>query len=173
MKISINMKFWYDGQEDSTRVRNVNFAWKELKKLDFFLHENGIDSSIKLYDFSPEKIIDEAIHISYPLGVYKKAEKTNIILKENADSDFFMMIDCDAFFDKTDYDKFLDLLKNLQKGDVVTFDLAKLDHAIIDQYLVNDEFVLDKADWSYAYSGDRKNGPLGCGHMGEIGRAHV
>jgi len=173
MRLSINMKFWHDGQEDSTRVRNVNFAWKELKKLNSFLLENGINSFVKLYDFSPEKVIDEAIHISYPLGVYKKAEKTNIILKENANSDFFMMIDCDAFFDKSDYNNFLNLIKSLEKGNVITFDLAKLDHTLIDQYLANDEFILDKADWSYAYSGNRKNGPFGNGHVGGLGGVYI
>ena len=81
--LSLNMKFWDDGQPDSTRIRNVKFSWNELKKLSSYLNANGITTEASLYDFSPEQIISDAIHISYPLGVYKKAEKTNIILKDD------------------------------------------------------------------------------------------
>ena len=95
--LSINMKFWDDGQPESTRIRNVKFSWEKLKKFTSFLIKNGIDAKCTLYDFSPEQIILDSNHIPYPIGVYKKAEKTNIILKEQKEYDFFMMVDCDAF----------------------------------------------------------------------------
>ena len=169
--ISLNMKFWDDGQPDSTRIRNVNFSWKELKKLSSYLNSNGITAEASLYDFSPEQIISDSIHISYPLGVYKKSEKTNIILKDKQNYDFFMVIDCDAFFHEQDYEKLLELIKSLDKGDVCTFDLAKLNDNVSD-YVIDDKFIIEKADWSYAYSGAKENGPLRH-HTGGLGGVYI
>lgn len=169
--VSINMKFWDDGQVNSTRIRNVFFSWEELKKLTSFLRKKNIKANCTLYDFSPEKIVNDSIHIPYPLGAYKKAEKTNIILKQQIDYDFFMMVDCDAFFYKDDYDKFYELFCQLNNGDVITFDLAKLDDKI-DDYIINNEFYIENANWSYAYSGNRSNGPLN-GYLGGLGGVYI
>ena len=169
--LSLNMKFWDDGQPNSTRIRNVKFAWEELKKLTDFLNRNGINAVCNLYDFSEKRIISESKHISYPLGEYKKAEKTNIILKEQSHLDFFMMVDCDAFFHYDDFSKFLELIKSLEKGDVITFDLAKLEDNV-SNYLINNKFYPEKANWSYAYSGDRENGPLSS-HVGGLGGVYI
>jgi predicted glycosyltransferase involved in capsule biosynthesis len=139
--------------------------------LSSYLNSNGITAEASLYDFSPEKIISDSIHISYPLGVYKKAEKTNIILKDKKDYDFFMVIDCDAFFHEKDYQTLLDLIKSLEKGDVCTFDLAKLDSNVSD-YIINDTFIVENSDWSYAYSGHRENGPLRH-HTGGLGGVYI
>ncbi len=38
--LSLNMKFWDDGQPDSTRIRNVKFSWDELKKFTTYLNNN-------------------------------------------------------------------------------------------------------------------------------------
>ena len=169
--ISLNMKFWDDGHPDSTRIRNVKFSWNELKKLTNYLKNNGINAESTLYDFSPEQIITDSVHIPYPLGVYKKAEKTNIILKDKKNYDFFMMIDCDAFFYEQDYETLLNLIKGLNKGDVCTFDLAKLEDNVSD-YIVDDTFIISKANWSYAYSGARENGPLRH-HTGGLGGVYL
>jgi hypothetical protein len=143
--VSLNMKFWDDGQNNSTRIRNVNFCWGELKILANYLYSNGVDCSVELFDFSPNKIIEDATHIPYPLGEYKKGEKTNIILKKKSQHDFFMMIDCDAFFDRDDYPFLLDLIRNLSIGDVLTFDLAKLRDNVSD-YLIDGKFHKENAD---------------------------
>lgn len=169
--VSLNMKFWDDGQNDSTRIRNVNFCWNELKRLSNYLYSNGIDCGAELFDFSPNKIIGDATHIPYPLGEYKKGEKTNLILKRKSNYDFFMMVDCDAFFDKQDYPLILELLRNLSTNDIITFDLAKLDENISD-YLINDKFYRDNANWSYAYSGDKSLGPLRH-HTGGLGGVYL
>lgn len=165
------MKFWDDGQPNSTRLRNVNFSWKEIKKFTSFLKDNDINAVCNLYDFSVDRVTEESIHISYPLGVYKKAEKTNIILNDQKDYDFFMMVDCDAFFHKDDYNKFLEIFKFLNDGDVVTFDLAKLEDRV-SEYIIDGEFQIEKADWSYAYSGNRNNGPLN-GYLGGLGGVYI
>jgi predicted glycosyltransferase involved in capsule biosynthesis len=169
--ISLNMKFWDDGHPDSTRIRNVKFSWNKLKNLTKYLQNNGINTESTLYDFSPKQIITDSVHIPYPLGVYKKAEKTNIILKDKKNYDFFMMIDCDAFFYEQDYETLLNLIKGLNKGDVCTFDLAKLEDNVSD-YIVDDTFIISKANWSYAYSGARENGPLRH-HTGGLGGVYL
>lgn len=169
--ISLNMKFWDDGQPNSTRIRNVNFSWNRLKKLRDYLKTKGINTECFLYDFSPNQIIADSIHIPYPLGVYKKSEKTNIILKKNSNFDFFMMIDCDAFFDNNDYYRLECLIKKLNTGDIITFDLAKLS-GNVEEYLINEEFDKKRADWSFAYSGDKSLGPL-YHHMGGLGGVYI
>ena len=171
VSISLNMKFWDDGKEDSTRVRNVLFSWGELKKLSSFLFENGVLPKSTLYDFSEKRIIPDSTHIPYPLGVYKKAEKTNIILNQRVGYDFFMMIDCDAFFHEDDYPKLLDVILNLKKGDVITFDLAKLYNNVSD-YLIDNKFIKDNSDWDFAYSGNKSNGPLN-GRIGGLGGVYI
>jgi predicted glycosyltransferase involved in capsule biosynthesis len=167
------MKFWDDGKQDSTRLRNVNYTWLRLKELTEYLKGNGITCESKLYDFSPKKIIDDSIHIPYTLGEYKKSEKTNKIIKENTEFNYIFMFDCDAFFEKTDYDKVLKILKVLEPNSIVTFDLAKLDNTssinVINRNYVN----IDDDEFSYAYSGDRDNGPLCCGHRGSLGGVYL
>lgn len=165
------MKFWDDGQPNSTRIRNVSFTWNELKKLSKYLNVNGITAEATLYDFSPEQLIPDSIHIPYPLGVYKKSEKTNIILKDKKNYDFFMVFDCDAFFYVEDYEKLLELIKSLTNGDVCTFDLAKLNDNVSD-FIIDNNFIIEKADWSYAYSGARENGPLRH-HIGGLGGVYI
>ena len=169
--ISLNMKFWDDGQPESTRIRNVNFSWGELKKLTSYLINNGVEAVSSLYDFSPEQIIADSIHIPYPLGEYKKSEKTNIILKDKKDYDFFMVIDCDAFFHEQDYEKVLELIKSLDYGDVCTFDLSKLE-SNVSEYIIDGKFIVENADWSYAYSGPKENGPLRH-HTGGLGGVYI
>ena len=165
------MKFWDDGQPNSSRIRNVKFTWDKLKHLNIFLKENNIICDAFLYDFSPEKIISDSRHTPYELGVYKKSEKTNLILEQQKNFDFFMMFDCDAFFDKHDYEDLLGIIRNLENGDIVTFDLAKLEDNTHD-YIVNNEFLKEKANWSYAYSGNRDNGPL-YHHTGSLGGVYI
>lgn len=169
--LSLNMKFWDDGKPNSTRIRNVMYSWNELKKITSFLISKNITVDVGLFDFSPTKIVEDAVHIPYPIGEYKKAEKTNIILKEKSNYDFFMMVDCDAFFYEQDYEKFYELFVSLEKGDVVTFDLAKLNDNVSD-YIIDSVFYIDKADWSYAYSGSREKGPLN-GYLGGLGGVYM
>lgn len=171
--ISLNMKFWYDGQEDSTRTRNVIYCWNNLKQLNTFVNNNSknFTAHCYLFDFSPKKIIDDAIHIPYPIGEYKKAEKTNIILKQYVNNlDYFMMFDSDTFFDVQDYDSLIKIIDNLQENDIITFDAAKLHD--INSCFTNDLFDKTKADWHYAYSGKKENGPLN-GYKGGIGGVYI
>jgi hypothetical protein len=92
MKVALIMKFWHDGQENSSRVINVNYTWEKLKHLTSYLRGNGVDCDCELFDFSPDKIIQESTHIPFGLGEYRLAEKQNIILKRKQDSDFFNLI---------------------------------------------------------------------------------
>lgn len=166
------MKFWTDGQENSTRVRNVSYTWEKLKILKNFLLEKNIDCVAHLYDFSPEKILEESIHIPFELGSYMKSSKTNKIIESNLDCDFMFMFDCDAFFLEDDFNYLCELIKNLESGDFVTFDLAKLEEDDTVSVIKND-FVDKNFNWSYAYSGNKNNGPLCCGHRGGLGGVYI
>jgi len=171
--ILLVMKFWDDGQPNSTRIRNIKYTWIKLKELSEYLKESGITCESKLYDFSPEKIVEDSEHIPYELGEYKKAEKTNLVLKKNSEFNYVFMFDCDTFFLKTDYPKVLDILKNLESNHIVTFDLAKLDE-ISSVNIINRDCVDTSVDnFSYAYSGDKEKGPLCCGHGGGLGGVYL
>jgi len=171
-KILLTMKFWTDGQENSTRIRNVNYTWKKLKKLKNFFLENNIECVANLYDFSPEKILEESIHIPFELGSYMKSAKTNKIIDSNLDCDFMFMFDCDAFFLDEDFSSLLEVVRSLEDGNFVTFDLAKLGETETASVIKND-FVDKSFDWSYAYSGSKNNGPLCCGHRGGLGGVYI
>jgi hypothetical protein len=116
------MIFWHDGRDDSTRLSNVNYCWPQMKKLISFLNENEISCDAKLYDFSEEKVIEDSISIPYPLSVYKRAEKMNLVIKDNLNYDFIVMFDCDMFFSSQDYDKVLDVFKSVEYRTLTTFD---------------------------------------------------
>lgn len=170
--ISINMKFWDDGHQDSTRIRNVKFAWKELKKLaDFLNSKRNFYVKATLFDFSKERVIEDAVHIPYEVGEYKISEKTNIMIDRMADYRYFMMMDCDTFFDEDDYEKLYVLMCDLNPYEVRTFDLAKLNDNI-DDYIIDDVFVKQNSDWSYAYAGSKENKPLE-GRYGGLGGVYI
>lgn len=171
-RILLTMKFWTDGLENSTRIRNVNFTWQKLKDLQKYFSENDIDCKAILYDFSPEKILEESIHIPFEFGSYQKSAKTNKIIFSNEDYGFMFMFDCDAFFIQEDFPNLLEIVKSLRSGDFVTFDLAKLSESDTISVIKND-LVNKTYDWSYAYSGNKINGPLCCGHRGGLGGVYL
>ena len=173
MKFLLVMKFWTDGQPDSTRIRNVEFCFPKMVSLSNFLNENGVDSEAKIYDFSPNKIIQNSVFRPYPLGEYKKAQKTNVIMREHPDFDYIFMFDCDAFFTEMDFGKVLTLLKDLPKRKIVTFDLAKLGEQTVDKIKNNIEFNIFDEDWWFAYSGPKENGPLHAGISGGLGGVYL
>ena len=63
------------------------------------------------------------------------------------------------------------MFRSLKENNVVTFDLAKLNDNVSD-YLIDGEFHIEKADWSYAYSGNRSNGPLHQ-YIGGLGGVYI
>lgn len=169
--VSFNMLFWHDGKDDSTRIKNVSYTWVELKKLVSFLNENKIDSVCNLYDFSPEKILEDAKWFPFPLSEFRKSEKLNIVLNDNETHDFFCLVDCDCFFSPSDYHKILQQIKTLQVGDIITYDLAKLG-GDRNKYIIDGVFHPEKTRWSYAYSGLMENGPLKSS-MGGLGGVFI
>lgn len=149
--------FWTDGKENSDRLRNVLFTIEKNKELVNFLNKNGCNVNYLIYDFSPEHLINNSIHIPYPLSVYKRSEKINITL-ENSNSDFFSIIDADCFFLEEEYLLILDLYNNLNENFVYNFDWKKIN---------SDEFVdwenkilISKTDFNYAI-GNGSTGGLG------------
>lgn len=61
--------FWTDGREPSDRERNVLFTIEKNTELVNYINQNGGNVNYIVYDFSPEKIIENSIHIPYPLSV--------------------------------------------------------------------------------------------------------
>lgn len=166
-------KFWTDGVPNSHRLRNINYVAPKMRELCNFMVNNDINCICKIYDFSPEKIINDSEHRPYGLGEYKKAEKTNLILKENSDFDYMFMFDSDEFFDEKDFTKIVDIFKNIKQGDIYTFDAAKLD-SVSTLDIIENGYSSDKEyEYSFAYSGDKKNGPLGLGHGGGLGGVFI
>ena len=106
--VSINIRFWTDGKEKSSRNRNTEFCWAQLKELKKFLDSKNVNIDINLFDFSETKQIKDAIHIPYPKNDYKLAEKTNDIIKHNVDNIFWNPLT-------------LDLLKGLTRENGIQF----------------------------------------------------
>lgn len=168
--VSMNMLFWDDCLDGKTRHSNVNFCWPKLKELNAFLQESGIDSEAKLFDFSHEKQISDAIHIPYPPKTFEKSKKINEILSQIS-AKFCMIFDCDVFYDNQDYNLLLEQIRNLQPGDIITFDSGKLS-GNPNEYINGLNFDREKADWRYAYSGAKENGPLHH-HCGGLGGSYI
>lgn len=130
--------FWTDNLPNSTRERNVSYAINELKNLVSFLSQH-IDCKYKVYDYSPEKFIQESIHIPYGASVYKRSEKINNILSQTT-SDLFSIIDSDCFVCREDYNKLAEILVNSSVESCITFDV--LDFSAED----TDKIVYKNAD---------------------------
>ena len=173
--VSINIRFWTDGRKDSHRNRNVSYCWNELKKLKDFLFENNVDIKINLFDFSETKQIEEAIHISYPTGEYKLAEKTNNIIKYNIDNniDVMMVMDGDLFFSSEDYHFLPPLLTSVVYGDIITFDAQNLKFEHLESFTKNGKVMRSLVKpIKYFYSPYPEVGPL-CACGGGLGGSFI
>lgn len=119
--------FWTDGTVPCTRTRNLLYSSGKIIRLVEYLRKNDIDAHFKIYDFSPQRVINESIHIPYPKGVYKRSQKLNHIINENKHYDFLFSFDSDAFFDPRDFSKIRDKINNLKDNSISLFDMASLD----------------------------------------------
>lgn len=125
MKIDLNMMFWSDNHPYKQRERNALFTFNKLKELSNYLTSH-FEVKCSAYDYSPEKILPEALHIPYPPTVYKRSEKINNLLK-NSVSDLFSVIDSDCFIDPNCYSNLLSLLLKEDSASVCyTFDFCDL-----------------------------------------------
>lgn len=164
------MLTWHDGFENSKRVRNTEFTWVKLKELCNKLKLVGYNCSSELFDFSPEKIFQDSTHIPYPLTVYKRSEKLNIIIKKYKDYDYIMVFDCDAFFLNEDFEILItDVFEKLKESTIITFDMAKLNEEDSIKAIADGTIDKNTTDWWYAYSGKKEKGPLADGNNGGLG----
>jgi hypothetical protein len=125
--LDINMMFWTDGLSNSTRERNVKYSFKKLKELCSYINSTQkIKCNYNLYDYSPTQLIEESIHIPYPLAVYKRSEKINNIL-HNTTADLFSVIDSDCFIEFSDYDKLISKIEENGINSCITFDVIDFD----------------------------------------------
>jgi hypothetical protein len=79
---SLAMVHWGDKPE---RVRNARVAWNNLKDMTRYLQVTGVNCEARLYDFSPQQVMPEAIHLPFPAGTYEKCAKINRILQLHLD----------------------------------------------------------------------------------------
>ena len=127
--LEINMMFWTDCLKNSTRERNVRYAAKKLEELSTYLNSTQkIKCYTNIYDYSPDRIIEESIHIPYPPSVYKRSEKINNILA-NSSADMFSIIDSDCFIESSYYDSLINLIEENGINSCLTFDVLDLDPA--------------------------------------------
>ena len=103
-KFILNMIFWDDGHEDSTRVKNVQFTWPKMKEITQYLKDNGVGISKDHI----EKIFDKLYRVptgnlhnvkGFGLGLYLvqqllKAHDSKILVKseEGVGSEFVIRI---------------------------------------------------------------------------------
>ena len=120
--LSINLVFWTDGVENSTRDRNAKYSAKELKNLSDYLQGRGIDCTYQIFDYSPAQIIEDSTHIPYPVSVFKKSEKINNVLND-CHTDLFAVMDSDCFVCREDYEKLADILLSVDNNCCITFDV--------------------------------------------------
>jgi carbamoyltransferase len=121
------MLFWTDGLENSTRERNVNFTWNYLKNMTRYLQSRGVECKCTLYDYSPEKLMNEAIHIPYPLGTFKKAEKLKAIIDSLSDEEYVCNVDSDVFVHKSEWDGLFNIITNLDPVTAELFNFREIE----------------------------------------------
>lgn len=149
------MVFWDDGLENSSRIRNIKYTWPKLKEFTNFLIDNKINAECKLYDFSPEKIIEDSIHFPFKLGEFKKSKKLNIVYNENLDFDYVFQHDSDCFFLKKNYYDLLETIKTITPNTIHTYDLLGLSETETINLIETNEIDLENIDGYYSYTGHR------------------
>ena len=155
MSCELVMLFWTDGVPDSTRTRNCKFAWNYLQRLEDHAQSHGVDIKCRLIDHSPEQLVigEQVTHDPYPLGVYKRSEKINKALN-SCSADFFGVMDSDAFFHPDSGPEIIELLDNLTKSNVYTFDLKDVTnyHEVVN---FNDNTInLSDIEYASRFPGD-------------------
>lgn len=127
MKIKINILFW-NNDKDKQRLDNTNLSWFYLKKFTDAANEAGLEIEPFLFDFSEDKVLDDAIHISYPKGVYKRSEKINKVIEyHKSDEEYiFSVMDSDLIIKPKDYNDLIYLLKSIKDNKFYVFHLDDL-----------------------------------------------
>lgn len=118
LKVNFNICFWTFHDVDN-RIRNTNFSWKCLKRfIDYAKNIPDLEIKCFLYDLSPKKRIEEAIHIPVEKVCYERSKKINLCIEHNylySKPDLICFLDSDVFFEENQYDKFINILRNFDK----------------------------------------------------------
>lgn len=161
--------FWTDGHVPCTRTQNIKYTKTRNLELVNYLKSEGIDIDYKLYDYSPQRCIEDSFHIPYPKGIYKRAEKINNIVQNNKDYDYMFSIDADAFFHEQDFEKIKHRLDNIPDNVIALYDMAKLTPDTSGRVIEGDVFNLFDEDYYYIFSGQLKQGKPLEGSTGGLG----
>lgn len=173
-KVLLLMVFWSNESENNNiqykRRRNLKYCWKKLKELNQYLKLNGVNSDAVLYSYSNIKDVDDYILIQdNTISGFNKSKRINKILNL-IDTDILLLIDCDLFFDKKDFEKILTLIKDFEKGQTYTTDAAKLNEQDTKIVIKTDQ-IDQNFEWRFAFAGDKNNQPHCGSAVGQLGGA--
>lgn len=121
-KIIINILYWDAGEK--ARLDNTNLSWYYLNRMVAEAAKDDLIIEPFLFDFSEEKVLEDAIHIPYPKGEYKRSEKINKVIRHHGGYDgYFAIMDSDLIIKESDYEKFFYFIKTLKPKRFYTFGL--------------------------------------------------
>lgn len=119
MIIKINILFWGNSKE---RLDNTNLSLHYLKKFCIYAQDKGLPVEPFLFDLSEDKVLDEAIHISYPNNTYKRSEKINRVIDYHGEYDgLFAIMDSDLIINPEEYDALIYLLTKTKPNEYYVF----------------------------------------------------
>lgn len=126
MLFSLNMIFWDTG--DPIRLENTKFCWNRAKHITEYFTNLGVESKAFLFDFSTNKVIDDAIHIPVNDPYYQRSRKINLALNyEHNNSEIFGLIDSDCYFHKSYYEELKeDIIFSQKNNSFFTYQLIDI-----------------------------------------------
>jgi len=123
--MKINILYWDNG--DQQRLLNTNLSWHYLKNFAKYCNDNSCPLEPFLFDFSEVQVLPDAIHIPYPKGSYKRAEKINKVFEYHTNQENFIGIcDSDVIIRDEDYSALKYLIQNFKKEKFYVFKVDDL-----------------------------------------------
>jgi hypothetical protein len=123
--LSFAMLHW---GHDPERMRNAVIAWNSLQRLTRHLSISGHLVEARLYDFSHDHPLSEAIHLPYPDDVYEKSAKINSVLRLHLadpvcdEPKYIAFFDGDIMILQEDWDAFDTALRAITERQLLLFE---------------------------------------------------
>jgi hypothetical protein len=125
MQIRINILYW--DNKEKQRFDNTNLSWYYLNKFISYANDKGLDIKGFLFDLSEDKVLDDAIHIPFEKGSYKRSHKINKVIEYHGNDEYiFSVMDSDLIIAEKDYDSFIYLLQSMKDNCFYVFKLNDL-----------------------------------------------
>ena len=140
-------KYWRCASGNQSRLDNALYTIKRNLDMVGYMRDRGIDVDYKIYDFSPIQELPNESYVEfrpYPLGVYKRSEKINLILEDIKHYDHYMLLDCDILWDVDDYDALYKAFKHQSCDMVQVWDVGLINE-VDTQRAIDGESVVWKS----------------------------